>query len=73
MLTGHRTAFPDLAPYDKVADNGNYPKRIYCVTVEMEPGDLRIRFECSVGLSIDGMPADFGNIQLNIFTYLLNY
>lgn len=58
-LRGDVTSFTDHDPYDKVADGGNFPKRIYCIAVIMSE-TMAETFQCSVGLSLDGMPADFG-------------
>jgi hypothetical protein len=56
-LKGLITSFTDTVAYDKVLDGGNYPKRIYCIFVELDNSPLK-SFECSVGLSPDGMPID---------------
>jgi hypothetical protein len=62
-LTGQTTSFTDTDGYDKEADGGNYPKRIYCIAIITAGSNDQINpstFQCSVGLSLDGMPADFG-------------
>jgi len=55
-LGGNVTSFTDYYKYDKVADVGNYPKRIYCIYLQFKSSNSVKSFECSVGLSPDGMP-----------------
>lgn len=60
---GTVTSFKDNKVYDKSADEGNYPKRIYCIYLQFKSSNIKNSFECSVGLSPDGMPMDLGKVN----------
>ena len=59
-LKGTVPSFTDRNSYDASKtgrDGGNFPKRIYCISVSIKSQSTSV-MQCSVGLSLDGMPAD---------------